>query len=99
LKQSNRRPTMKSANFGIALLWLTVTGLTGCCRCEKAETASPTIFAPPSIVLEKGKSIQTKDGVYQPLQTELWYSQRKYNEQQDRLISALDALEQLRNRR
>lgn len=89
---------MKSNAFALLLLPLIALNLSGCCTCSKRVTDSRSIYAPPSLVLQKDLPVQTLDGVYRPTQDEVWHSHRTYTDQQDRLLDALHALEQERNR-
>lgn len=89
--------SLKSVAFVLPAICVTASLLTGCCGRQKPETVSPTIFAPSSLVFPSGKPLVSKEGTYVPATDEIWYSQKTHEELQDRLMSALEALEHQRN--
>lgn len=89
---------MKSKLLATLLIPLIALSLNGCCTCLKHGTDLRSIYAPPSIVLEKDRPVQTRDGVYRPTETEIWHSHKEYAERQDELLDALHALSVERNR-
>lgn len=85
------------ATFVILLMPLTVMTLSGCWTPWQREQELLPASSLRSIVLTP-QTVQTPEGPIQLSQTAIWHSHQSQTELQDRLVDALHALEQSRNR-
>jgi hypothetical protein len=53
-------------------------GLTSCDQNLWKKKGELNIYQPSILSLEKGKSIQTKDGIYTPETDEVWHSDKRF---------------------
>lgn len=94
--QSCRSPL--SATWGILLL---SSLLTGCVTSKPAAPASLSqslLYSPPVLRLPAGKPVQTVDGIYTPMTDEIWHSDARFRTEEQQVIDATTALNELKNR-
>ncbi len=75
--------------------------LIGCSTVSPAPAASlaaSPIYQPRILRLQKGQVIATADGTYQPQRDEMWHSPQAFEDVETKLLNALAALDQIRNR-
>jgi hypothetical protein len=56
------------------------------------------MYQPRLLRLERGQVIATRDGTYLPQADEIWHSPAAYADLETKLLNALAALDQTRNR-
>ncbi|MEN9631947.1 MAG: hypothetical protein RL077_351 [Verrucomicrobiota bacterium] len=71
--------------------------LSGCKTAVPPAAASSQIYAPASLVLTAGVPVPTRDGLYTPVETEVWHSTRTLSETRQQLNNALRVIENERN--
>ena len=85
-----------------ALLAISLSAmLIGCSTVSPAPEASSAhsrLYQPRLLRLAAGQVIATKDGTYLPKQDEVWHSPQAFEDVETKLLNALAALDQTRNR-
>lgn len=69
---------MKLKNYVQAALIAVTIGLTSCGQNFWKKEEPLNIYQPSILSLEKGKPIQTKDGIYTPETNEVWHSDKRF---------------------
>lgn len=69
---------MKLKNYAQLVLIAAVIGLTSCGQNSWKKNEVLNIYQPSILSLEKGKPIQTKDGIYTPETDEVWHSDKRF---------------------
>lgn len=60
--------------------------LTSCLPIFKKNEPTLRIYQPPTLFLEKGKTINTKEGDYTPQEDEIWHSQERYRKLEKQVL-------------
>ena len=71
---------MKLKNYAQLALIVVTIGLTSCGTNFWKKDDQLNIYQPSILSLEKGKPVQTKDGIYTPSTDEVWHSDKRYRE-------------------
>lgn len=90
-----------SSCFAACLALSTSALLIGCSTVSpvpEASSAHSRLYQPRILRLEAGQVIATKDGTYLPQQDEMWHSPQAFEDVETKLLNALAALDQNRNR-
>ncbi len=69
---------MKLKNYGLLVLIAVMTGLTSCEPNFWQKKDTLNIYQPSTLYLEKGKAVNTKDGIYKPETDEVWHSDKRF---------------------
>lgn len=89
--------TRSAASALVALLTISAA-LTGCASGSSAPKASPRLYQPRVLRLEKGRPVATRDGLYLPQADETWHSAAAYEALETDVINLTAALAQERAR-
>lgn len=69
------------------ILILTLMLSIGCVTDDAGDFTTLNLHQPSILSLEKGKPINTKDGVYTPQKDEVWHSDKRYRDIERKLLS------------
>ena len=58
----------------------------GCATDDAGDFTTLNLHQPSILSLEKGKPINTKDGVYTPQKDEVWHSDKRYRDIERKLL-------------
>lgn len=92
----------RSSSSFAALVAISMSALLiGCSTVSPAPEASSAhsrLYQPRLLRLAAGQPIETRDGSYLPKQDEVWHSPAAFDDVETKLLNALAALDQTRNR-
>ena len=88
LKIENKHLFKKLKNLGFAGIAIALTGLISCETTSPPNVGNLNIYQPSTLRLEKGKTIQTLDGLYMPQKDEIWHSDTRYRRLEREIYSS-----------
>ena len=77
---------MKLQNYVTLASLLTLSLLTGCVHASLPKKPTLNIYQAPVLRLEKGSKVETKDGLYEVQQDEIWHSDQRYRALENQII-------------
>jgi hypothetical protein len=96
------RLSLKSTVCAISATMLLSVLLTGCVTKPLADSESLSqsrLYSPSVLRLPAGQPVQTLDGLYTPTGNEVWHSDARFRIEEQQLLDAVTALNQLRNQK
>ena len=60
--------------------------LTGRAAFSKKKNVGGNLYQPPILALQAGQTIATKEGNYTPTTDEIWHSDRRYRELEEKVL-------------
>ena len=88
LKTENKRLFKKLKNLGFMGIAIALTGLPSCATTSPPNVGNLNIYQPSTLRLEKGKTIQTLDGLYMPQKDEIWHSDARFRKLEREIYSS-----------
>mgnify|MGYP003132169931 FL=1 len=88
LKKESRSSYKKLRTLGLRAILIALTGLTSCETTSTPSVGNLNIYQPSTLRLEKGKAIQTIDGIYTPQTNEIWHSDARFRKLEREIYSS-----------
>lgn len=88
LKTGNKNSYKKLRILGLKVILIALTGLTSCETTSTPNVGNLNIYQPSTLRLEKGKAIQTIDGIYTPQTNEIWHSDARFRKLEREIYSS-----------
>ena len=88
LKKESKNLCKRLKILGFVAIAIALTGLTSCETTSTPSVGNLNIYQPSTLRLEKGRAIQTIDGIYTPQTNEVWHSDARFRKLERQIYSS-----------